>query len=148
MISAFTLRRTPLAAPPGSRQLSPDVTFRGTQVIKLNGPDDGVRAIQLMRPPLTSNVLSSSPVAAAIVSTALSKAAALCGAGWRKPLILRTYWSAAARMSSSVTDSAYGGRSVLMDLHILTTVRRGSDSAAQRRQLISMPSSMGNVTHW
>ena len=46
-------------------------------------------------------------------------AAALRAAGVRKPLIFRTYWSAAARMSWSVTSSAYGGRRVLMLRHIM-----------------------------
>ena len=58
-----------------------------------------------------------------ISSTAASKAAALCPAGVRNPLIFRTYCNAAARTSASVTCSAYGGRNVLMLLHMLTRVR-------------------------
>jgi len=38
------------------------------------------------------------------------------------PLILRTYCRAAARMSSSVTSSAYGGRRVLMLRHMQVSV--------------------------
>src|SRR5437588_133214 len=58
-------------------------------------------------------------VAAATASTAWPNASALCPAGARKPLIFRTYCSAAARMSSSVTCSAYGGRRVLILRHML-----------------------------
>jgi hypothetical protein len=57
-------------------------------------------------------------VAAVTASTASLNASALCAAGARKPLTLRTYCSAAACMSSSVTRSAYGARSVLMLLHM------------------------------
>src|SRR5713101_509380 len=55
---------------------------------------------------------------ARISSTAASKASALAGAGARKPLILRTNWSAAARTSSSVAGAV--PRSVLMLRHIHT----------------------------
>ena len=55
---------------------------------------------------------------AAISSTACSKAGALWAAGARNPLIFLTYCSAAARTSSSVTSSAYGGRRVLIERHI------------------------------
>lgn len=54
----------------------------------------------------------------AISSTARSNASALCEAGARNPEIFRTYWSAAARTSSSVTSSEYGGRSVLILRHM------------------------------
>src|SRR5215469_14633974 len=66
----------------------------------------------------TSSAPSSRAVAAVTSATAWSKAAALCAAGARKPLTFRTYWSAAARMSASVTTSAYGGRRVLMERHM------------------------------
>ena len=56
---------------------------------------------------------------AAISWTAWSKATAFLAAGARNPLIFLTYCSAAARMSSSVTISAYGGRRVLMERHML-----------------------------
>ena len=55
---------------------------------------------------LTSSWPSRVAVAAATASTAWPNASALCPAGARKPLIFRTYCSAAARMSSSVTCSA------------------------------------------
>jgi hypothetical protein len=57
-------------------------------------------------------------VAAVTASTAAPKASALWPAGVRKPLIFRTYCKAAARMSSSVTCSAKGGRRVLMLRHM------------------------------
>lgn len=57
-------------------------------------------------------------MASVTMATARSKASALCGAGVRNPETLRTYWSAAARMSSSVTASVNGGRNVLMLLHM------------------------------
>ncbi len=57
-------------------------------------------------------------MAAVTASTASLNASALCAAGARKPLTLRTYCSAAACMSSSVTRSAYGARNVLMLLHM------------------------------
>ena len=57
--------------------------------------------------------------------TAWSKAAALWAAGARKPLIFLTYCSAAARMSASVTASAYGGRKVLIERHIERSLRAG-----------------------
>ena len=57
-------------------------------------------------------------VAAATASTASSKAATLCAAGLRKPLILRTYCSAAARTSWSVTSLVNGSRRVLMLRHM------------------------------
>ncbi len=50
--------------------------------------------------------LRSSAEASAMVSTARSKAAALACDGFVEPLILRTYWSAAARTSSSVADGS------------------------------------------
>lgn len=53
-----------------------------------------------------------------MASTAWSNAAALCAAGARNPLTFRTYCSAAACMSSSVTRSVYGARNVLMLLHM------------------------------
>src|SRR3984885_458479 len=71
----------------------------------------------------TSSVASRRAVLAAISSTAWSKAAALWAAGARKPLIFLTYCSAAARMSASVTASAYGGRKVLMERHIERSLR-------------------------
>jgi 8-oxo-dGTP diphosphatase len=70
----------------------------------------------------TSRWSSRVAVAAATASTALPNASALCPAGARKPLIFRTYCRAAARMSSSVTCSANGGRRVLMLRHMLLTV--------------------------
>ena len=60
---------------------------------------------------------------AAISSTAWSKAAAFFAAGARNPLIFLTYCSAAARMSASVTASAYGGRKVLIERHIERSLR-------------------------
>jgi hypothetical protein len=63
--------------------------------------DDGVR---------TSNLSSSSRVAAATASTASSNAAALRGAG------------AAARTSASPTAWTYGGRRVLMLRHMPSTL--------------------------
>src|SRR5712664_4005729 len=71
----------------------------------------------------TSRVASRRAVLAAISSTAWSKAAALWAAGTRKPLIFLTYCSAAARMSVSVTASAYGGRKVLIERHIVGSLR-------------------------
>src|SRR3954453_3978739 len=53
-----------------------------------------------------------------MVSTAVSNASALWAAGARNPLTLRTNCSAAARTSSSVTSSVYGGRRVLMLRHM------------------------------
>ena len=73
----------------------------------------------------------SSAVAAAIASTAWSKTSRLWAAGARKPDTLRTYWRAAARISSSVASSGRtGGRSVLMLRHIrpVSRVRRGAVS--------------------
>src|SRR6185437_10642764 len=66
----------------------------------------------------TSRVARRRAVLAAISSTAWLKASAFLAAGARKPLIFLTYWRAAARMSSSVTASAYGGRRVLIERHI------------------------------
>src|SRR5262245_6979300 len=57
-------------------------------------------------------------------STAAWNAAVLCGAGARKPEILRTYWSAAARTSSLVTVSVKGGRKVLMLRHMASSLPR------------------------
>jgi len=57
-------------------------------------------------------------VALATVSTARSNASVLERLGCRNPLIFLTYWRAAARMSSSVTLSAYGIRKVLMLRHM------------------------------
>ena len=68
--------------------------------------------------PRTVSEESSSPVAFATASTARSNASALCAAGARNPEIFRTYCSAAARTSSSVTCSVNGGRRVLMLLHM------------------------------
>src|SRR6202047_2765000 len=70
----------------------------------------------------TSRWSSRVAVAAATASRALPKASALCPAGARKPLIFRTYCRAAARMSSSVTCSAKGGRRVLMMRHMTVPV--------------------------
>jgi len=72
----------------------------------------------------TSSDARRRAVAAAISSTAASNAAAFLAAGARNPLIFRTYWSAAARMSWSVTTSAYGGRKVLMLRHITAAYDR------------------------
>jgi len=72
-----------------------------------------------------------SRVDAAIASTARSKASALTLAGERMPLILRTYCRAAARMSSSVTSSAYGGRRVLMLRHMAFSVGPARGISAQ-----------------
>lgn len=55
---------------------------------------------------------------AAISCTAWLKAAAFFAAGARNPLTFLTYCSAAARMSSVVTASVYGGRKVLIERHI------------------------------
>ena len=97
-------------------------------------------------PDLTWSWSSSVAVAAATASTAWPNASALCPAGARKPLIFRTYCSAAAWMSSSVTRSAYGGRRVLMLRHMLPTVpgitrvravppgRRSGRAGASRRR--------------
>jgi hypothetical protein len=68
---------------------------------------------------LTSSWPSKVAVAAATASTAWLNASALWPAGVRKPLIFLTYCSAAARISVSVTCSAYGGRRVLMLRHII-----------------------------
>src|SRR3954471_23417775 len=54
----------------------------------------------------------------AISATACSNASALALDGLRIPATLRTYCSAAARLSSLVGCSVYGGRSVLMLRHI------------------------------
>jgi len=70
------------------------------------------------REPRTTRSRSSASVAAVTSSTARSKASRLCGAGERIPEILRTYCSAAARTSSGVTDSVYGGRRVWMLRHM------------------------------
>src|SRR5258707_12197248 len=66
-------------------------------------------------------------VLSASSSTAASNAAAFFAAGARKPLILGTYCSAAARMSASVTASVYGGGRGLMGGHMPTSVRGRSD---------------------
>src|SRR5690348_14762477 len=71
-----------------------------------------------VRAPRTSRDASSSAVARATVSTACSKAAALCAAGCRNPDTFRTYWRAAAWTSSSVVTSWKGGRKVFMLRHI------------------------------
>lgn len=78
------------------------------------------------RPPRTSSPSSSSAVAAAITSTARSKTSRLWAAGARKPETLRTYWRAAARISSSVASSgSTGGRSVLILRHMVNSLPRG-----------------------
>src|SRR6516165_5250991 len=79
-------------------------------------------AAQEARGDRTSRWSRSVAVAAATASTAWPNASALCPAGARKPLIFRTYCNAAARMSSSVTCSAKGGRRVLMLRHMPSTV--------------------------
>jgi hypothetical protein len=70
-----------------------------------SAPSGRCRHAERRPPPCTCSCASRSPVAAATASTACSKAAALCAAGWRNPLILRTYCRAAARTSSSPTFS-------------------------------------------
>ena len=49
---------------------------------------------------------SNLPVASATSSTARSKASAFAREGFVEPLTLRTYWSAAARTSSSVAGGS------------------------------------------
>jgi hypothetical protein len=68
--------------------------------------------------PLGSTAASSSLVTPMIMLTARSKASATSGGGSRKPLTVWTYWSAAARTSSSVTLTAYGVRKILMLRHM------------------------------
>src|SRR6516164_2106848 len=90
-------------------------------------------AAQEARGDRTSRWSSKAAVAAATASTASPNASALCPAGARKPLIFRTYCNAAARMSSSVTCSAKGGRRVLMLRHILRPYAyRGSGGSSPR----------------
>ena len=70
---------------------------------------------------------------AATASTARSKASALARDGLVKPLILRTYWSAAAWTSSSV---AGGSKlwSVLMFRHMAARLAGGVGRHARRGQ--------------
>ncbi len=69
--------------------------------------------------PRTTRPSSSFIVEAVISSTAWSNTSRLCAAGARNPETLRTYWRAAALMSSSVASSGRaGGRSVLMLRHM------------------------------
>src|SRR5262249_36254808 len=74
--------------------------------------------------------------AAVTASTACSKASSLARDGFVKPLILRTYWSAAARTSSSVAGGSKL-KSVWMlrhtgGLHEERSDRNGSDHDADR----------------
>ena len=86
---------------PDGDNWTPDGRARdGQPVAGQELPDDD--AVPRRASPTTS-WSSRSAVAAATLSTASAKAAALCGAGSRNPLILRTYWRAAARTSSSPT---------------------------------------------
>src|SRR5688572_20017352 len=64
---------------------------------------------------------SSSWVAAVTAATALSKAAPVASEGFWTPLTLRTYWRAAASISSSVATGCRPRR-VVMFRHMPTTV--------------------------
>jgi hypothetical protein len=67
---------------------------------------------------LVSNECRSLAETRAISSIAARKAASFALDGWLKPLIFRTNWSAAARISSLVTGGSKLKRG-LMFLHIL-----------------------------
>src|SRR5262245_7011708 len=67
------------------------------------------------------NVSSSSWVAAVTAATAFSNASAVASEGFWTPLTLRTYWRAAASISSSVATGC-SPRSVVMFRHMPPTV--------------------------
>src|SRR5690348_9371887 len=72
---------------------------------------------------------SSSRVVVSVTSaTAASNASALAAEGWVTPLTLRTYWRAAAALSSAVAGGCRPRRSVVFR-HIFPTI-----SAARRRR--------------
>ena len=66
---------------------------------------------------VASSEASSRAEIRATSSTAAAKAASFAREGFVKPLILRTYWSEAARISSSVAGGAKLNN-VLMFLHM------------------------------
>ena len=80
--------------------------------------------------------LSSSLVAVATRRTAASNAGAVAGVGFCTPLILRTYWRAAASISSGVADGSRP-RSVVMFRHMTPTL--GRPPAPPRATAVVLP---------
>lgn len=101
---------------PGLVRVSDYVAMRARAIRRSGGSDVGgtLRG---------GNSASNSRVAAVTTDTARSKASAVASEVFWTPLTFRTYWRAAASISSGVADGS-SPRSVVMFLHMPMTVRR------------------------